>query len=305
MPLQGGIGRLIEELAGEALNSHLRNVRSHGQLRRRVADGELSEREVNEAYSAYARANASAYRKAAADLTIRYYEELSELGAGYSHDFYQEVLANSADDHPRRPRARPADDAEPAGDGATVDRVAIELHGRSGHEIVARFTVENTDPTPTTVEFEFELCRAPHGESFHAPITVQPARLELAPGSNADVLLRVALMPAVFMPGLIYHQPIHAVGGTPLTLDVTLWVEFEDDLPPSAPVADTLEPTAAPRSPSLRPNARPGPRTPMVGHQPPRRGTKASAKKQRTPTKQAAKASSSRVGLAPPRPGER
>ncbi|MEV0290395.1 hypothetical protein AB0H36_40230 [Kribbella sp. NPDC050820] len=300
MPLQGGLGRLIEELAGEALNSHLRNVRSHGQLRRRIADGELSEREVNEAYSRYARENASAYRKAAADLTIRYYEELSELGARYSHDFYREVLASGADDDPQPPRAHPPARAEPSGDGA-VERVAIELHGRSGHEIVARFTVENTDPTPTTVEFNFELCRAPHGESFHAPITVQPTRLELAPGANADVLLRVALMPSVFLPGLIYHQPIHAVGGKPLTLDVTLWVELEDDLPASTPVVDVSGPTAAPpaKAPARRRSANADGRAPA----PKNSATEASVEKQPTPTK-VAKAGTSRAGSARQRPGE-
>ena len=300
MPLQGGFGRLIEELAGEALSSHLRNVRSHAELRRRIADGEFSEREVNEAYSAYARANAGAYRKAAADLTIRYYEELSELSARYSHDFYLEVMDNIADGERRRPR----DEAEPAGDGA-VDRVAIELHGRAGHEIVARFTVENTDPTPTRVEFKFDLCQAPHGESFHAPITVQPARLELAPGANADVLLRVALMPSVFMPGLIYHQPIHAVGGKPLTLDVTLWVEFEDDLPASAPVADAPEPTAVP--PAKAPAKRPSRSANADGRAPAAKksATEASAKQQPTPTKRAAKASTSRAGPAQPRRGQR
>jgi len=298
MPLQGGLGRLIEELAGEALNSHLRNVRSHGQLRRRVADGDLTEREVNEAYSAYARANASAYRKAAADLTIRYYEELSELGARYSHDFYREVLANGAGDERRPPRPDRA--AEASGESGEADRVPIELHGRSGHEIVARFTVENTDPTPTTVEFEFEACRAPHGESFHAPITVQPARLDLEPGASADVLLHVALMPSVFLPGLIYHQPIHAVGGKPLTLDVTLWVEFEDDLPASTPIPDVVEPAAAPAEKTTRRRAAANGRAPAAK----KSAAKAATKKQATPTKQTAKASTRRSRAAPRRPNQ-
>jgi hypothetical protein len=175
------------------------------------------------------------------------------------------------------------------------------LHGRSGHEIVARFTVENTDPTPTTVEFEFEPCRAPHGESFHAPITVQPPRLDLEPGGSAEVLLHVALMPSVFMPGLIYHQPIHALGGKPLTLDVTLWVEFEDDLPAAPRVADAPEPAAAPVAKARAKRPAPAPkanstRAAKAG------ATKATAKKEATPTKRAAKKTSSRTGTRPRRP---
>ena len=96
MPMAGGLGRLIEQLAGEALSSHLRNVRAHSELRRRIADGQLAEREVNEAYSAYARGNAEPYRKAAADLTLRYYQDLSDLSAAYSRDFYDHVLGGTS-----------------------------------------------------------------------------------------------------------------------------------------------------------------------------------------------------------------
>lgn len=229
MQFGGGFGRLIDELAGEALNGHLRNVRSHAQLRRRIANGELTEREVNEAYSEYARSTAGSYRKAAADLTLRYYQDLSELGARYSDDFYRQIL----DSDGPRPRPQPGDRNGDAADDE--QRVPIELHGRAGHEIVARFSIENTDPTTAHIQFDMELCRAPHGQTFHAPITIQPAEIELEPGGTAEVLLRVALMPAVFLPGMIYRQAIHAVGGAPLTLDVTIWVEAEDHPPPVTP----------------------------------------------------------------------
>ncbi len=247
MALAGGVGKLIEDLAGEALNGHLHNVRSHSQLRRRIADGELSEREVNEAYSSYARGQADAYRKSAADLTLRFYKELSELGAQFSREFYEQILrapapnearnvhnAGNAHSAPNAPDSRRANQSANQSNQrnapfSDVERVPIELHGASGREIVARFTITNTDPVPATIAFEFEPCRAPHGDSFHAPITVQPTRLELEPGGTAEVFLRAALMPSVFMPGLIYHQVIHAVGAKPLILDVTLWVEFEND----------------------------------------------------------------------------
>ncbi len=240
MQLGGGFGRLIDELAGEALNGHLRNVRSHAQLRRRIANGELTEREVNEAYSEYARSTAGSYRKAAADLTLRYYQDLSELGARYSDDFYRQIL----DSDGAQPRPQPGGRNGDAADDE--QRVPIELHGRAGHEIVARFSIENTDPTTAHIQFDMELCRAPHGQTFHAPITIQPAEIELEPGGTAEVLLRVALMPAVFLPGMIYRQAIHAVGGKPLTLDVTIWVEAEDHHPPAPTPTPTHLPTAEP-----------------------------------------------------------
>lgn len=241
MALSGGVGKLIEGLAGEALNGHLHNVRSHSQLRRRIADGELSEREVNEAYSSYARGNADSYRRSAAELTLRFYKELSELGAQYSREFYEQVLTSTGTREGREASAANGQDG-------AIERVPIELHGASGREIVARFTITNTDAVPATIAFEFEQCRAPHGDSFHAPITVQPTRLELEPGGHAEVFLRAALMPSVFMPGLIYHQIIHAVGARPLTLDVTLWVEFEDD--GDAPGAPGESESATPAAPA-------------------------------------------------------
>jgi hypothetical protein len=269
MALAGGVGKLIEDLAGEALNGHLHNVRSHSQLRRRIADGELSEREVNEAYSSYARGQADSYRRSAADLTLRFYKELSELGAQYSREFYDQMLtatiSNGAQNAPGSRAANPSanrstsqsTNRSDAPSGA-VERVPIELHGASGREIVARFTITNTDPVPVSIAFEFEPCRAPHGDSFHAPITVQPTRLELEPGGNAEVFLRAALMPSVFMPGLIYHQVIHAVGAKPLTLDVTLWVEFENDGAfESVPTVTPGESEATPMAPAASTASKP------------------------------------------------
>ncbi len=251
MQLGGGLGRLIDDLAGEALNSHLRNVRSHAQLRRRIADGDLSEREVNQAYSEYARSTAGTYRKAAADLTLRYYEELSELGARYSDDFFRQILET---DIGAPPRARRNGHARVSADDEE-QRVPIELHGRAGHEIVSAFAIENTDPIPAHVQFEFDLCRAPHGQTFHAPITIQPAVIDLEPGGTAEVLLRVALMPSVFLPGMIYRQAIRAVGGKPLTLDVTFWVEAEDDPLQTAPATDVERGAPHGDAPTTEPSA--------------------------------------------------
>jgi hypothetical protein len=262
MALAGGVGKLIEDLAGEALNGHLHNVRSHTQLRRRIADGELSEREVNEAYSSYARGQADSYRRSAADLTLRFYKELSELGAQYSREFYEQMLTATVPNGARKApdsrgdvqsgnQSRNQSRNQSNVSSETVERVPIELHGASGREIVARFTITNTDPVPASIAFEFEPCRAPHGDSFHAPITVQPTRLELEPGGNAEVFLRAALMPSVFMPGLIYHQVIHAVGARPLTLDVTLWVEFENDgASEPGPTVTSGKSEATPRAPA-------------------------------------------------------
>jgi hypothetical protein len=265
-----GIGRLVEALAGEAFEGHLRNVRAYSELRRRVAEGVVTDREVNEAYTRYAREHAADYRKEAAEITVRYYQALSELGARYSERFYEQVLSEGRNgDGARR---EPSGGAE--GPDEDIDRVPIELHGRAGREIVARFTLENTDETPTRIEFEFEPCRSPHGGSFHAPVNVQPSVLELEPGGHAEVTLRVALMPSVFLPGLIYRQTVIARGARPLALDVTLWVEDDDVIAPPVPPA-----ASAPVAPAARPGAKATKQAKATKPATPRRSTTSRARK--------------------------
>lgn len=246
------IRQLVEELSGAALRDLLRNVRHHTELRRRIAAGEVDERAVNAAYREYARREGPAYRQQAADLTLQYYGDLTDLGTEYSERFYDEILADGLVDFASAPTNgdHTAGDGEGDDDGdsaesAPVQEVPVELHGPSGREVVAKFGLENTEDHPVHVTIEVGACRGPDEASFIAPLTVQPAEAELGPGETRQITLRLMLVPSVFVPGYLYRLPVYVHGPEEMRLLVNVWVEEPevglrpDPSPPGAgPAAD-------------------------------------------------------------------
>lgn len=230
-----GVRHLIENLTAEALRDLLRNVRHHTDLQRRIAAGQISEREANAAYVEYARRRGPEYRRKVADMTVRYYADLAELGNTYSDDFYAELLGDTRFG-PGPDIAQP--DAAVPGDAA-VERVPIEVHGVPGKEVVATFGMENTDDTPTTVSFQPGECIGAEGVPFTAPLTLQPSRATLGPGESLDVTIRLAMLPSVFLPGQLYRMPVHVTGDRNLELELTIWAE---EPMPVAPFPSEEEP---------------------------------------------------------------
>lgn len=207
---------VVDALVGEALKDVLRNLRDHTELQRRIVRGELDRASVNRAYVTYARREGGAYRRRVAELTAAYYADLADLGTAYSADFYQEVLTNGG-------LATPPPEVA-AGDGPST-RVPMELHGAPGKEVVARFTVENTDPDPVEAAFEVGVCRGPDGEEFTAPLSVHPARVTVPAQGRAEVTLRLAMLPSVFAPGKSYRTVVRVLGSRELELDLVIWAE--------------------------------------------------------------------------------
>jgi hypothetical protein len=247
------VRQLIEELSSAALRDVLRNVRHHTELRRRIASGMVDERWVNQAYRDYARREGASYRQQAADLTLQYYSDLTDLGNQYSERFYSEVLDGQmaferGNGHRRNGEAETAGSTEAV---EAIDDVAVELHGPLGREVVARFGLENTEDHAVTLALDVGSCRGPGDEPFLAPLTVQPAEVTLQPGDTRQVTLRLLMLPSVFVPGHLYRLPITARGSaTDLRLSLTIWAEEPtsivpvDSSPPDAPVEPPGKPSA-------------------------------------------------------------
>ncbi len=209
-----GIRGLIEALSTEALKDILRGLRSHTELQRRIIRGELDQGTVSRAYLDYAHREGPAYRRRVAELSGRYYRDLADLGSEYSAAFYGEILENG--------HAAPLKSAD---SDEQPQRVPMELHGEPGKEVVARFSLENTDPTPVNVSFEVGVCSGPDGQAFTAPLSVHPASLTVPPGDHAQVTLRLAMLPSVFEPGQLYRTVVRVLGDRELELDVVIWAE--------------------------------------------------------------------------------
>ena len=212
-----GIKDLVEALSGEALRDFLRNLRHHTELQRRILRGELDQTAVNRAYLEYARRESSGYRREVSELTVRYYRDLADVGTRFSKQFYDEMLTPAA--------VPPSVPSNGKADDASVQRVPIELHGEPGREVVARFGLENTDPTPAEVRFEVGPCFGPDGETFTAPLSLHPALLTIPPNDKAEVTIRLAMLGSIFIPGHLYRTAVRVSGHKDLELDVVIWAE--------------------------------------------------------------------------------
>ena len=235
---------VVDALIGEALKDVLRNLRDHTELQRRIVRGDLDRSEVNRAYVSYARREGGEYRKRVAELTAAYYADLADVGNRYSADFYEEVLGNGS--------VAPATETITAS-GEAATRVPMELHGAPGKEVIARFSLENTDPDPVDAVFEVGVCHGPDGEEFTAPLSVHPARVTVPAGGREEITIRLAMLPSVFAPGQLYRTVVRVAGYRQLELDLVMWAEepmvvFPEDLvaPQDAPAGLPTEPRAGP-----------------------------------------------------------
>ncbi len=226
---------------------------------------------MNRAYVSYARREGGEYRNRVSELTAAYYADLAEVGNRYSADFYEEVLGNGS-------ATSPTEAITASGESAT--RVPMEIHGAPGKEVIARFSLENTDPDPVDAIFEVGVCRGPDGDEFTAPLSVHPARVTVPAGGREEITIRVAMLPSVFAPGQLYRTVVRVAGYRQLELDLVIWAEepmvvFPDDLTalgdiparvPAEPPADGFRvrcrpaagtsPATSPRPASTRTSAR-------------------------------------------------
>ena len=246
MAVEGsGIKDLVEALSGEALRDFLRNLRHHTELQRRILRGELDQAVVNRAYLEYARRESTGYRREVAELTVRYYRDLADVGTRFSKQFYDEMLTPDV-----VPVSIPSNGKAPDG---SVQRVPIELHGEPGREVVARFGLENTDPTPAEVRFEVGPCFGPDGETFTAPLSLHPALLTIPPNDKAEVTIRLAMLGSVFVPGHLYRTTVRVSGHKDLELDLVIWAEDPIVVLPggAVPAAEASDETATGKAPAF------------------------------------------------------
>ena len=221
------VRRLVESLTGEALRHFLNNLRSHVEMQRRVARGQLTHGQVNAAYVRYALREGAGYRDEVGTLTARYYRDLIDVGARYSERFYKQVLEAS-------PSA-----SVPANAGVASESASLELHGPPGHEVVRRIALENPDADETEVTIELGECRGPDGVPFTAPLAVHPARLMIPAGGRAELTLRLALLPSLFVPGNVYTMNVGVHGQQELALDLVIWAEEDGRLAATPAAAKT------------------------------------------------------------------
>ena len=193
----------------EALEGLVRGVRSTVDFQRRVVSGSMQPTDMSAAYLRFIRSELSDYGRTVAELTVDYYRDLADAATAYGERFYEEMAAEPDDDGPLEDERQ-----------SERERATIGLVGESGTEIVASFTLENRDPAAASVTVEPGPCRGPDGESFTAPLTVEPASLTIPPEGSAEVTLRLRLESDLFTPGVTYRLPLEVRGPRPASVDV-------------------------------------------------------------------------------------
>lgn len=205
---ESDLRELVTRLSRQVIEDHLRNLRSHNEVRQLVARGLVDQRVVDEAYWAYAREEGERYRRRIADLSVRYYGELLELGNEWSERFYARLLGA----------------VHPNGDGAAPPvPVPVELTGAIGGYAETRFQLSNDRDVPVGIGFLVGPFQGPGGEPFRPIVTLHPPTLDLPPGGTGSVTLRVLLEPGLFEVGRIYTSTVEVVGHPGVALALSVW----------------------------------------------------------------------------------
>jgi len=101
-------------------------------------------------------------------------------------------------------------------------RLALDVSGPWGGEASGSFTVANTRTDIARVSFQAGQFHAAHGDTtFLAPVSFDPAGVDLAPRTEATVGITVQLDKAHFEPGRTYLGEVRVLGGTDVVLELT------------------------------------------------------------------------------------
>lgn len=222
----------------DAVRGLTRALQLGADLQRRMTRSSLSSLDVGPGYLPRVQEEWRRYATHVTELTVDYYRAVADAARDYGERLSADRAAGhhdgSFDVHHHDERGTRQTTREGA------DNPTIELRGRPESVLAASFVVENRDPDPAVVTVSVGLARAPDGERFVAPLSVEPASLTIPAGGTAEVNLRLPLLAAVFETNVTYRIPLHVEGPRPTTIEVAVVVE--DAVPPPASAADRKTP---------------------------------------------------------------
>jgi hypothetical protein len=209
-----------------------------------VGRGEITDAELKEAFANYVRDEGPRYREAVADLTVRYYAAVAELGTEFSRKFYELAIAGvrapgrSGDSSTEGQADEVVDVDVLAGESPiAVQRVPLQLHAPAGSVATGSFSLENRRHEPADVAFEVSPWSGSDGTRFRVPVVISPQALRLEPRQRTHVSLSVRMVREVFAVDQLYTANVVVTGYDGLELILTLWAEEPrvDESPEAAP----------------------------------------------------------------------
>lgn len=220
--------QIIQELLARSATDQLQNLQRFEELVRRATRGDLDGAALREEYLRFARDEGLRYINDLTRVGLSFYHSLIELNRHYNERFFDQLTVV---DRSRR-------NGTPENGSRRVRIVEMELQGPLGGDARRAFVIENQRDEPVAVSFLVSEFSDENGEAnFRPPLRLTPARFELNPGEERQVLLTLPLLEEFFVPGKVYQATLIASGFEGLQLHLKAR---------ALPAASTGEQAAAP-----------------------------------------------------------
>ena len=237
--------RWLQDLTARSVADQQRAAERYTELMQRVARGELSEQQVREEFLRFSGEASTRYASDLAQLSLSYYTALLDLGRAYNERFYDHVLRG----HPHPTQSEYGPTASPR------RQVQLDLRGILGQEATAGFVIENKHSAPAEISFVFsDFVDVAGGRPFRPLLQLDPASLTLGPDAEAEVRLRLPLVPEQFAAGHQYRTKIVVHGYDELVLVLSVKVDTAPE--PATHVATVVTPQAPPAAEPPAPRKR-------------------------------------------------
>jgi hypothetical protein len=246
----------LQDLAERYWTGQRDAAERYSDLLQRLAAGELDANQLRDDYTRFATEESARYARDLAQVSLSYYSALLDLGRAYSQRFFDALLEGGASS----PSARNGHAAR-----AEPRQVLLELRGVVGQDAVAAFVIENRRDAPADISFRlFDFADMAGGHPFAAPLQVQPQWLTLGPEDEAEIRLRLPLLPELFTAGRQYQGRVAVQGYDALELILRVAVDAAPEPatrvaavataaePPAPPAAEPPPPAIAKKRPTKR-----------------------------------------------------
>jgi len=197
--------RWFEQLAEYAGLLNARALKTYRAQLEGVAAGETTPSEAQQATSNYLARELPIYLEQLAQLYFGLLNGLNDVRAEYEEDYFRGLLAAAAQEE-REPPA------------------VVTLAGPLGSTASATLSVTNTTGERATIRHRTSDVRRTDGvgPAFDPKITVAPETLELGPGEEGNLRLRLPLEAGHFDPNALYAGTLTVTGGADLRVEVAL-----------------------------------------------------------------------------------
>ncbi len=194
--------QIIQELISRSASDQLQNLHRFEELVRQATRGDLDGTALREEYLRFAREEGLRYFNDLTRVGLSFYHSLIELNRHYNERFFEHIAA------PDSPRNGASENGS-----RRVRIVEMELQGPLGRDARRAFVIENQRDEPVAVSFLISEFTDESGEAnFRPPLQLAPARFDLNPGEERQVLLTLPLLEEFFVPGQVYSATLVASG---------------------------------------------------------------------------------------------